>query len=109
MKSARTYRTVCISLYVEELVALDAKVEALKAAGINATRSRLVALAVKHIDDDVLVAMLRPFVPVGPAKRMRAMRARRRVRAEDYSCGACAIKGHNRRSCQGREREEQRQ
>ncbi len=49
------YDVICISLYSEDLVELDAKVEALKAHGHRrVSRSSLIRLALKHLDVDNL-------------------------------------------------------
>lgn len=98
----KTYRTICISLYVEELVALDAKVAALKAAGYRkANRSTVLALAATQIDDETLVALM----PKSREQTPRVERVAKPVAAsrawDSNRCGRCGIKGHNTRTCNG--------
>jgi hypothetical protein len=46
-----SYKVICISMYLDDLKALDEKVEALKAAGIGkANRSHLIRLALAMLD-----------------------------------------------------------
>lgn len=99
----KPYKVISVSFYVEQLVALDAKVEALKEAGYTrASRSKVLRLAMTHISDDVLVAALQKYGPKPESKPRKSVPQRRR-RSEDYVCGACGIKGHNRRTCRGAE------
>jgi hypothetical protein len=98
----KTYKTICISLYVEELIALDAKVEALKAAGYRkANRSAVLAIAAVHIDDAELVALMpksREAVPKQP-KPVKEQKPRRAW--DGNRCGKCGVAGHYARTCRG--------
>jgi hypothetical protein len=101
----KTYKTICISLYVEELIALDAKVEALKAAGYRkANRSAVLALAAVHIDDAELVALLPKSREATPKAARPAKVATPARRAWDGNrCGKCGVPGHYARTCRGAE------
>lgn len=49
------YKVICISLYNEDLAALDAKVDALKERGHRKmSRSALIRFALEHVDLDAL-------------------------------------------------------
>lgn len=101
----KAYKVISISLYVEELVALDAKVSALKAAGYRkANRSTVLALAAVHIDDETLVALLPKSREAVPKQYRTAKVDGPTRRAWDgYRCGKCGVEGHNARSCKGLE------
>lgn len=100
----KPYRTICVSLYVEQLVAIDAKVQALKDAGHRrASRSQVLALCAMHLPDSELVALMKPSKP-RPSKTKRPTAPARRAFASNR-CGACGISGHTRRTCTGLENE----
>lgn len=67
-RKAKTYthfKLVCISLYLEDLAALDAKVAELKQRGwVAASRSALIRAAVRRLDVEALL----PREP-GPTER----------------------------------------
>ena len=53
MTRVKLYKVICISLYLEDLRSLDAKVETLKRRGLNqANRSALIRFAVDSLDLD---------------------------------------------------------
>lgn len=55
----KLYKVICISLYLEDLKSLDAKVETMKARGLNqANRSALIRFAVDSLDLDSYAAHL---------------------------------------------------
>lgn len=104
----RPYRIISVSLYVEELVALDAKVEAMRAAGFYATRSRLLVISAMALEDGAFTRDLERIKPrrakVKEAKARKTETPRKAWRIGGR-CGACGIHGHNRRTCLGIERE----
>ncbi|MEZ4224998.1 MAG: hypothetical protein R3B13_28855 [Polyangiaceae bacterium] len=52
-ENANHYKVICISMYLEDLARLDAKVEALKARGLTkANRSALIRFALDEVDLD---------------------------------------------------------
>lgn len=57
----RHFKTICISIYVEDLKRLDAKVSVLKAKGLRtANRSALIRYALERVNpDDVLLDTMR--------------------------------------------------
>lgn len=52
------YTRICLSSYPEDVTAMDAAVERLKAADPRMTRSRLVRIALRRLDLDALAAEL---------------------------------------------------
>ncbi len=56
----KDYVTVCISTYPNDLAELDAKVEAIKAAGYQkANRSWLIRQAIRNLDVDAAIEQFR--------------------------------------------------
>jgi hypothetical protein len=109
----KKYKVVSVSLYVEEVVAIDAKVEALRQAGYKASRSTVMALGAVHLDDDVLISVLpksgeravkkrppreKPASPPRPTKSL-AFEGPIRGPWDGYKCGRCGEEGHNVRTC----------
>lgn len=103
--SARPYKTVCVSMYVEELVALDAKVDAMKAAGYTRmSRSRMLVMSALALEDAALTGRLgAPKVKADKPKRTKKAEAPRPDPYYPYRCGKCGVYGHNRRTCRGEE------
>lgn len=51
--TARPYKVICISLYVEDLAELDAKVLEIRRRGLRGmTRSQLIRLALRAVDPE---------------------------------------------------------
>lgn len=59
--SNRTYKVVCISLYNEDVAAIDDLVEALKERGLSrANRSALIRYAIRKVNIDIAEKDLGP-------------------------------------------------
>ena len=102
----KPYRTICISVYAEELIAIDAKVLALKEAGYTrANRSLVLRAAAMEIGDDGLVEATRRRIGDPVALRREQVRRDGGNQREGKRCGDCGIVGHTRRTCRGFEAE----